>query len=76
MEELLYVAVTAAGAATFWWRYRRRRGEPRRRALLPHDEEVEIALHVAAHAARSRGQELSADHVLFALVHTKRFVAS
>ena len=71
MEELLYAAITAAGAAAFWWRYRRRRGAPRPRGLLPHDEEVEIALHVAAHAARSRGQELSADHVLFALVQSE-----
>jgi len=76
VEDLLYVAVSAAGAATFWWRFVRRRGPAARRAELAQDEELEIVLHVAGHAARSRGHELSADHLLFALLQSDPVAAA
>jgi ATP-dependent Clp protease adaptor protein ClpS len=70
VDDLLYFALSAAGAATFWWRYRRRAGAQR---SLPaaQDEELEIALHVAAHEARERGQPLLVEHLLLSLAQSE-----
>jgi ATP-dependent Clp protease adaptor protein ClpS len=75
MEELLYLAVSAAGMVTLWWRHRRRAGAGRRR-LPPHDEEIEVILHVAAHEARARRQPMRPEHLLLALVESESVSAA
>ena len=75
MDELLYLAVSAAGVVTFWWRHRRRAGAARKR-LPPHDEEIQVVLHVAAHEARARRQALRPEHLLLALVESESVSAA
>ncbi len=74
MEELLYLAVSAAGVVTFWWRHRRRAAG--RRQLPPHDEEFQVVLHVAAHEARARRQPLRPEHLLLAMVESESVSAA
>jgi len=74
MEELLYLAVSAAGVVTLWWRHRRR-GAGRKR-LPAHDEEIQVILHVAAHEARARRQPMRPEHLLLALVESESVSAA
>ncbi|HKE20361.1 MAG TPA: ATP-dependent Clp protease adaptor ClpS [Kofleriaceae bacterium] len=71
MDDLIYFALSAAGAATFWWRYRRRAGAGPKSLPAAQDEELEIALHVAAHEARARGQPLLPQHLLLSLAQSE-----
>lgn len=67
METAIYYLLVAAGfGAMFWQQTRRRRPLGALRPAL--DEGADIALHLAGHEARSRGEPLSPLHILYALV--------
>jgi ATP-dependent Clp protease adaptor protein ClpS len=63
-------ALVAAGMGALWWRHLRVHHEVTRpRALgTAFDGDAEVALHVASHEARSRGEPMTSLHVLYGLL--------
>jgi len=75
MEAVLIALAAAAGAGALWWH----QGRPSRaRALLASafDTEADVALHVAQHECRNRGQALSSIHILYGLIQDERVIAA
>ena len=67
MADVGFIAMIVAGLGVSWWRHLRR--APRRlTAGDVLDTDAEVALHVASHEARSRGQDLSSLHILYGLL--------
>jgi len=61
-----YIAIVVAGFGAYWWRHMRAaRPRPASAYFAP---DAEVALHVAAHEASAREQELSSLHVLYGLL--------
>lgn len=75
MADVGYLALVVAGLGAYWWRHLR---PPRTRAALRElfAPDAEVALHVAAHEATSRGQELSSIHVLYGLLQDETVTAA
>jgi ATP-dependent Clp protease adaptor protein ClpS len=70
-----YIAIVVAGFGAYWWRHMRPlRSRATRHELFTTD--AEVALHVAAHEATSRGQELSSLHVLYGLLQDEGVTAA
>lgn len=66
VDALLLSLAAAAGAGALWW-YQRPRRAPR--ALeSAFDADAEVALHVADHEARARGQAIGSLHVLYGIL--------
>lgn len=59
------IAALAAGLGAYMWRARR--PEPKQLGSA-FDGDAEVALHVAGHEARTRGQPLTAYHILYGLL--------
>jgi len=62
-----YIAIVVAGFGAYWWRHRHL-VRPRSALHELFTPDAEVALHVATHEARSRGQDLSSLHVLYGLL--------
>jgi len=73
MEAVLIALAAAAGAGALWWHQAR---PTRARALLASafDTDADVALHVAQHECRNRGQALSTIHLLYGLVQDERII--
>ena len=66
MADVGYIAIVVAGFGAYWWRHMRAaRPRPASAYFAP---DAEVALHVAAHEASAREQELSSLHVLYGLL--------
>ncbi|HEY4238900.1 MAG TPA: ATP-dependent Clp protease adaptor ClpS [Kofleriaceae bacterium] len=77
MMEVLGIILASASLALFGVQVRRLARVQRVKGLLaPIDTEVDIALHVANHAATSRAQALAPAHLLYGLVQDETFVAA
>lgn len=75
MADVGYIAIVVAGFGAYWWRHMR----PLRSRAPRHERfttDAEVALHVAAHEATSRGQELSSLHVLYGLLQDEGVTAA
>lgn len=74
--DAVYFALVAAGMGALWWRHLRVHHQVTRpRALgTVFDGDAEVVLHVAAHEARTRGEELSSLHVLYGLLQDEAIV--
>jgi ATP-dependent Clp protease adaptor protein ClpS len=70
-----YIAIVVAGFGAYWWRHMRpvRPRNVLRELFTP---DAEVALHVASHEARQRGQELSSLHVLYGLLQDETVTAA
>lgn len=67
MADVGYIAIVVAGFGAYWWRHMRPRWS--RQASHPlFTPDADVALHVAAHEAATRGQPLSSLHVLYGLL--------
>jgi len=66
----VYFALVAAGMGALWWRHMRFYQRRQQRALgTVFDGDAEVALHVAAHEAHTRGDvAVSSIHVLYGLL--------
>jgi ATP-dependent Clp protease adaptor protein ClpS len=71
VEAILFV-IAAAGVGGIWW-HRQRRSRALLPAPPPWGEDAEIAIHLAKHEARSRGQVASSIHLLYALLQDLGF---
>jgi len=75
MADVGYIAIVVAGFGAYWWRHMRPRWS--RQAGHPlFTPEADIALHVAAHEATTRGQPLSSLHVLYGLLQDETVTAA
>lgn len=74
MEALVLCALSATGLALLWWRRPPARDRGAEERLL--DEDAQVALHVARHASRSRGQRPHPLHILFGLLQDERVEAT
>ncbi|HSS01880.1 MAG TPA: ATP-dependent Clp protease adaptor ClpS [Kofleriaceae bacterium] len=69
MADVGYIAIVVAGFGAYWWRHlRHARARPRRMLRPLFSPDAEVALHVAAHEASVRRQEVSSLHVLYGLL--------
>jgi len=70
-----YIAIVVAGFGAYWWRHMR---PARPRPVFDgwFTPDAEIALHVAAHEARSRRQVLASLHVLYGLLQDDTVTAA
>jgi ATP-dependent Clp protease adaptor protein ClpS len=64
VEAVLLALAAAAGAGALWWHQAR----PRRALASAFEGDADVALHVAGHEARSRGQAIASVHLLYGLV--------
>lgn len=64
MEAVLLALAAAAGAGALWWQSSR----PRRALPSAFEPDADVALHVAGHEARTRGQAIASMHLLYGLV--------
>jgi ATP-dependent Clp protease adaptor protein ClpS len=64
VEAVLLALAAAAGAGALWWHQSR----PRRALETAFEADADVALHVAGHEARSRGQAIASVHLLYGLV--------
>lgn len=76
--EAVVFALVAAGMGALWFRHLRAHHEMTRpRALgTVFDTEAEVALHVAAHEARSRGEAMTSLHVLYGLLQDETIASA
>ena len=73
----VYFALVAAGMGALWWRHLRHHYQPRVLALATvFDADAEVALHVAAHEARTRHEPLTSLHVLYGLLQDEQIAAA
>jgi ATP-dependent Clp protease adaptor protein ClpS len=75
MEAVLIALAAAAGAGALWWQKAR---PTRAQKLLASafDTDAEVALHVAQHECKNRGQALSSIHILYGLIQDETIVAA
>jgi ATP-dependent Clp protease adaptor protein ClpS len=76
--DAVYFALVAAGMGALWWRHLRvqqgamqLRSTPRALGTV-FDGDAEVALHVAAHEARSRGEVMTSLHILYGLLQDEQ----
>jgi ATP-dependent Clp protease adapter protein ClpS len=70
-----YIAIVVAGFGAYWWHHLRR-ARPRRMLRPLFAPDAEVALHVAAHEAGARRQDLSSLHVLYGLLQDETTTAA
>lgn len=75
MADVGYIAIVVAGFGAYWWRHMRP-ARPRNVLRELFTPDAEVALHVASHEARQRGQELSSIHVLYGLLQDETITAA
>jgi ATP-dependent Clp protease adaptor protein ClpS len=82
--DAVYFALVAAGMGALWWRHYRihqagghlqLRAQPRALGTV-FDADAEVALHVASHEARSRGEPMTSLHVLYGLLQDEQIAAA
>jgi ATP-dependent Clp protease adaptor protein ClpS len=75
MDAVLIALAAAAGAGALWWQKAR---PTRAQKLLASafDTDAEVALHVAQHECRTRGQALSSIHILYGLIQDETVVGA
>lgn len=82
--DAVYFALVAAGMGALWWRHYRvhqagghlqLRAAPRALGTV-FDADAEVALHVASHEARSRGEPMTSLHVLYGLLQDEQIAAA
>jgi len=76
--DAVYFALVAAGMGALWWRHLRvHQHVTQPRALgTVFDADAEVALHVASHEARSRGEPMTSLHVLYGLLQDETIAAA
>jgi ATP-dependent Clp protease adaptor protein ClpS len=73
--DIAYLALVGGGLGVYWWRHlRAQRGRDVVRELF--DTDAEVALHVAQHEARTRGQAISSLHMLYGLLQVEGVTAA
>jgi ATP-dependent Clp protease adaptor protein ClpS len=72
VEAVLLALAAAAGAGALWWTQSR----PRRALESMFEPDADVALHVAGHEARSRGQAIASVHLLYGLVQDETITAA
>ena len=82
--DAVYFALVAAGMGALWWRHYRvhqagghlqLRAAPRALGTV-FDADAEVALHVASHESKSRGEPMSSLHILYGLLQDEQIAAA
>jgi ATP-dependent Clp protease adaptor protein ClpS len=75
VEAVLLALAAAAGASALWW-HQSRPSRRLRELGSPFEADAEVALHVADHEARSRGQSLASIHLLYGLLQDETIASA